>query len=482
MICKGDSINMSQMKIGSNNIAEVFVGNIKVWPDKIIGDLDAGETPEAPDGTDDSGYVDMGEAGIWHSCNLGASHPWENGKYYAWGETTGWYENQILNYHHFNGPNYRWVLEGLPDSVGGSLESVAKYCYDPKDGGGEADFKYVLELEDDAAHVELKGDWKIPSISEWKKLISCCDITEHSYQGVAGKLFTLKSDPSKKLFFPNAGMAIRSMVYKLNTNEFSYTANSNIYTSEGSIACDRVVIGLSTPQTTGVDGNYGIQRYFGLPIRPILAKYDGSAFSSKKKSVLVKVDGDGLVRCGKYNQEFVWKAVYRALRHEGNSYTEYFKPTSGSGLWGAVVEGADFAEWKWEPASSASYVRETSDNSFTYILEDNVVLTADYTERAVLVNLKSNNSQAGTVSFTMNDDTLTHSRSKIVGRDKSVTIYARAAEGYTFFRWDIGGSAYGRLNPSILQLSELDNRIKNNVLDITAEFVSEATTPPIPEV
>ena len=35
-------------------------------------------------------YVDMGDAGYWATCNVGASKPEEYGNYFAWGETIGY--------------------------------------------------------------------------------------------------------------------------------------------------------------------------------------------------------------------------------------------------------------------------------------------------------------------------------------------------------------------------------------------------------
>ena len=55
----------------------------------------------------------------WASCNVGASHPWEYGGYYAWGETE---EKEVYNdvtYQHFKGE----------DSEGRSLPgSRPKWC------------------------------------------------------------------------------------------------------------------------------------------------------------------------------------------------------------------------------------------------------------------------------------------------------------------------------------------------------------------
>lgn len=82
-------------------------------------------------------YVDMGEAGIWATCNIGANKPEEYGLYFAWGET-----------------------EGYPDTSGDKKFTWDDYKFGTKDNltkYNSTDNLTTLELEDDAAHVNMGG-------------------------------------------------------------------------------------------------------------------------------------------------------------------------------------------------------------------------------------------------------------------------------------------------------------------------------------
>lgn len=136
---------------------------------------------------DTNGYdfVDMGEAGIWATCNIGANSPEEYGLYFAWGETIG-YPNGKGD-KKFTWENYRF----------GTQNNLTKY--------NSIDGLKTLEPEDDAAYVNMGGDWRIPTREEFQALYDACNTIWTTQNGVYGRLFTLKTDSSKQLFFPAAG-------------------------------------------------------------------------------------------------------------------------------------------------------------------------------------------------------------------------------------------------------------------------------------
>lgn len=94
-------------------------------------------------------YIDMGEAGIWATCNVGAKSPNESGIYFAWGET----ESKEM----YTQDNYKW-------------KDNDKYHGD----------NIHLELEDDAAHINMGGDWRMPTKEEFEKLIDLCNVISNS--------------------------------------------------------------------------------------------------------------------------------------------------------------------------------------------------------------------------------------------------------------------------------------------------------------
>lgn len=138
-------------------------------------------------------YVDFGlPSGLkWATCNVGASTPTEYGDYFMWGSTT---------------PNtnddYDW--ENTPFNNGSSAFNE-DYFNSVKDTICPND---VLALEYDAAHENMGGDWRMPTLTELFELI---DNTNHDwvtdYQGssINGVLLTSKVDSRKSIFIPSSG-------------------------------------------------------------------------------------------------------------------------------------------------------------------------------------------------------------------------------------------------------------------------------------
>ena len=69
-----------------------------------------------------------------------------------------------------------------------------------------------MELEDDAAHVNMGGDWHMPSPTQIKELINETTSEWTTLDGVSGMSFTSKKDKSKFIFIPAAGCALDGLV------------------------------------------------------------------------------------------------------------------------------------------------------------------------------------------------------------------------------------------------------------------------------
>lgn len=109
----------------------------------------------APDGVD---AIDLGLGFRWASCNVGANSPRESGHLYAWGETE---ERTTCDWSTYS-------------RCGGSQNT----CYDlGRDIGG---------TEFDAARVNWKGRWKIPSRQQIEELQNKCTNERTSLYGVHG--------------------------------------------------------------------------------------------------------------------------------------------------------------------------------------------------------------------------------------------------------------------------------------------------------
>lgn len=153
--------------------------------------------------------VDLGLSVKWASCNLGASKPEEYGDYYAWGATEPWYEagyaQEDPQNHWKSGKSegYSWV--NCPFN-GGNSEYNESYWTSYKsecvDGNG------VLLPENDAAHVRLGGNWRIPTKEECDELVGNCDF-EHNIiiNGIIGAKLTSRKN-GNSIFLPGAGCRI----------------------------------------------------------------------------------------------------------------------------------------------------------------------------------------------------------------------------------------------------------------------------------
>ena len=138
-------------------------------------------------------YVDLGlpSGTLWAKCNLGATAPGDFGDYYRWGETTPLSEN--------NDTPYKWEGEWV-DGVGWNYESTK---YNNTNG------KTVLDLEDDAAHAIMGGDWHMPTAAQIQELLNYTTIQESSSPhpeynfNRSGLLFT--SQNGNSIFIPYDG-------------------------------------------------------------------------------------------------------------------------------------------------------------------------------------------------------------------------------------------------------------------------------------
>lgn len=133
-------------------------------------------------------WVDLGTGVKWAVANIGASTPGDPGAYYAWGE--------LNTKNDYSWSSYRF---------GGSSSGITKYCSTPNDGmDGFTDMITKLLDEDDIAHNEWGGGWRLPTSTELKAMISACTSSWTTRNGQEGMLFTSKTT-GEEVFFPAAG-------------------------------------------------------------------------------------------------------------------------------------------------------------------------------------------------------------------------------------------------------------------------------------
>lgn len=159
-------------------------------------------------------YVDLGLSVKWATMNVGANAPEEYGDYFAWGETeplyeAGWaQENPQAHWKDGKEGGYAWSSYIY---CNGAISTLTKYNKDSSYGyNGFTDNKTILEPEDDAAHVNWGGDWRMPTKAEQVELLNNCTWTWTTLHGHNGyKVQSKKTGYTDKwIFLPAAGSRI----------------------------------------------------------------------------------------------------------------------------------------------------------------------------------------------------------------------------------------------------------------------------------
>ena len=223
-------------------------------------------------------YVDLGLPSHlkWAKCNVGANSEEELGLYFQWGDTQGYTAKQVgkgEGLKAFSWADYKW-------SVDGTFSNLSKY--------NASDSKTILDLDDDAAHVNMGGNWRMPTLDEYKELCVNTDVclvpTEgEEIQGTAqdqsgsvkivwasktkgtlkGIKFYKKGDKQTYMFVPAAGGAQRGSVRDVGKSGILWSSS------------------LDSSRVQGAwyfyfDADYGIfdvgNRYYGFSVHGVLAQ------------------------------------------------------------------------------------------------------------------------------------------------------------------------------------------------------------------
>lgn len=271
-------------------------------------------------------YVDLGlPSGLkWAACNVGANAPQEYGNYFAWGETSE-KEDHIYTY-----ATYKWCE--------GKDRTYTKYCSDDR-YGKVVDYKKVLDLEDDAAAVNMGNGWRMPTSTEMKELfLSCVWSWTKNYNktGVAGAIGrSIYND--NVIFFPAAG--------SYSDGGFGYKGSHGFYISSNNYLTETATgFHMYDADVNMSDFN---SRSNGYSIRAVVGDlYDVNFFNSDSsliKSIKVEkgraaVTPDAPVLVG---YEFVgWNdSSFTKVSQNLNIYAVYKEKTSDVGDDGVTVSG-----------------------------------------------------------------------------------------------------------------------------------------------
>ena len=202
---QGTTVTIDGVAVG--NDAKIVVTDMQTGQQIIIT-----VSVTASSGTETPGEaVDLGlPSGLkWASMNVGATSPEDYGDYFSWGEVTPQSDNA------YSWDSYKWC--------NGSSRTLTKYCNNSSYGNdGYTDTKTVLDAEDDAAHANWGGDWRMPTLADFQELIDNTTSEWTTQNGVKGRKFTSNTN-GKSIFLPAAG-------YRRNGG-LDYTGSNGYYWS-----------------------------------------------------------------------------------------------------------------------------------------------------------------------------------------------------------------------------------------------------------
>lgn len=197
-------------------------------------------------------WIDLGLSVKWATCNVGADSAHHFGNYYAWGETTP--------KETYTWDNYKWCTISAGDTI------MTKYNYEDSYMD-----KLELDTEDDAASMNMGGNWRMPTKGERLELYEKCTFTwteNYNNTGVVGCIVTsnVEGYVGRSIFLPAAGMYFLNGLG--NVGKGVYTWSSSRYSSGSNY--DQCYNATNGPcMLKGEWKNYYSKRVCGISVRAV---------------------------------------------------------------------------------------------------------------------------------------------------------------------------------------------------------------------
>ena len=315
-------------------------------------------------------YVDLGLSVEWATRNVGAERREAYGDYFAWGET------QTKNNYAWD--SYQWGI---------ASDLLTKYCVDAAHGkNGATDGKTSLDLTDDAARVQWKGAWRMPTLAEQKELREKCTWKWKNLNGIAG--YEVTGPSGKSIFLPAAGFKNNDAIYQQGS--YGCYWSSSLYEIQSDYAYYLNII-----PSTREQGQYS--RSYGYSVRPVYLTYYCVRFDANQGE-------------GKMDSLMVKKT--ESLTIPANQFTR---------------DGYIFTAWNTEPDGSGTKV--TVQSKFSP--------TSDTTFYAQWRKLHTVSFDANGGSGTMNPQIFEH------GIERQLIANTFTREGYGFMGWNTKSDGSG---------------------------------------
>ena len=165
-------------------------------------------------------YVDLGLSVKWATCNVGADSPEEYGNYYAWGE----------------------------------INTKSRYIVD-NCGTWEKNIGDIKGTSRDVAHQKWGGNWRIPTVEEFKELVDKCDWDWD------GDGYIVTGPNGNSIFLPAAGGRLEDELYYGGLDGFYWSSTPYSENTE-----DAIILGFDR----GTWNMFRYYRFYGFSVRPVL--------------------------------------------------------------------------------------------------------------------------------------------------------------------------------------------------------------------
>lgn len=169
--------------------------------------------------------IDLGlpSGNLWSSCNVGSKYPWENGLYFAWGETQGYTAEQIVG-------------DALPHKD-----------FSKEDYTGPTTQLSTLTPDLDAATVNMGAEWVTPNVNDCDELFNNVIVNPVIIEGVTALKLTSKIN-GKSIILPSCGNYDNGEKYNENYIEL-YTSNASWMASNNEWYNASTVIGINNERS-----------------------------------------------------------------------------------------------------------------------------------------------------------------------------------------------------------------------------------------
>jgi hypothetical protein len=209
-------------------------------------------------------WVDLGLSVMWASKNVGSADVTDFGKYYAWGETKAYGEEDLsnnTNYQYnsqssyvkkyYDWRTYKWC--------NGSYSKITKY-YRTSDYNNDEIIN--IEAEDDAATQNWGMLWRMPTKKEIEELLHICKWKwVNSYNNVNVNGFIVTGPNGNSIFLPAAGYCKEFQVERTLLEGLYWSSSVEAY--RGSTEAFLI-------ETNSISLGCGsIERYIGLSVRAV---------------------------------------------------------------------------------------------------------------------------------------------------------------------------------------------------------------------